>query len=199
MKLPPFWTKDCCFWFTLTESTFNHIDIADPRLHFDLLLPALPEEVIEQVRRVLHTDDDIPDPYPTNKARLMEFFTPKPLDQCQKIIFGPELGNRRRSQLLETMLALLPPGETNGLLFKAHFINRLPSNVRNHVVARGFTLSSREMAAVVDDLWFAKNSHQYSNKHHSVAPVVPKDTEELEEAVAVLNVQPSAPPPPEEG
>ena len=34
-----------------------------PRLHFDLVLPALPEEVIEQVRGILHAIDDIADPY----------------------------------------------------------------------------------------------------------------------------------------
>ena len=32
------------------------------RLHFDLVLPALTEEVIEQVRGILHAVDDIADP-----------------------------------------------------------------------------------------------------------------------------------------
>ena len=46
VKLPPFWTKDTRSCFTLAESTFNHSSLADPRLRFDLVLPALPEEVI---------------------------------------------------------------------------------------------------------------------------------------------------------
>ena len=87
----------------------------------------------------------------------MNLFTPKPLDLCQKIINGGDLGDRRPSQLMEDMLGLLPPGEPEGMLFKTHFINRLPVNIRNHVVTASFTLSSREMADVADNLWFARN------------------------------------------
>ena len=122
-------------------------------------------------------------------------FTPKPLDLCQKIIHGGELGDRRPFQLMETMLALLPPGEPDGLLFKTHFINRLPLDIRDHVVAGGFSLSSREMAAVADNLWFARNSRQGGHRHHPAAAVVQEDEEELEEAVAALNVQPKRPQP----
>ena len=76
------------------------------------------------------------------------------------------------------------------MLFKTHFINRLPLDIRDHVVAGGFNLSSREMAAVADNLWFARNSPQSDNKHHPVAAAVQEDVEELHEAVAALNVQP---------
>ena len=54
VKLPPFWTRDSRSWFTLAESTFNRSGIADTRLRFDLVLPALPEEVIEQLRHPAH-------------------------------------------------------------------------------------------------------------------------------------------------
>ena len=195
MKLPLFWTKDTRSWFTLAESTFNRSRVADPWLRFDLVLPALPEEVIEHIRGILHAVDDIADPYRALKIWLLDLFTPKLLDQCQKIIHGGELGDRRPSQLMEAMLALLPPREPDGMLFKTHFINRLPLDIHDHVMAGGFTLSSREMAAVADNLWFARNSHQGSNKHHPMAAAVLEDVKELEEAVAALNVQPKRPQP----
>ena len=44
VKLPPFWPKDPNSWFTLAESTFNRHDMVDSRLHFYLVLPALPEQ-----------------------------------------------------------------------------------------------------------------------------------------------------------
>ena len=190
MKLPPFWTKDSRSWFTLAESTFNRCGVADPWLRFDLVLPALPEEVIEQIRGILHAVDNIANPYRALKIRMLDLFTPKPLDQCQKIIHGGKLGDRRHSQLMESMLALLPPGEPDGMLFKTHFINRLPLDIRDHVVAGSFNLSSREMAAVADNLWIARNSHQSGNKHHLVVAAVQEDVEEVEVAVAELNVQP---------
>ena len=68
VKLPPFWTRDSRSWFALAESTFHRSGIADTRLCFDLVLPALPEEVIEQLRGILHTIDDIADPYSALKT-----------------------------------------------------------------------------------------------------------------------------------
>ena len=82
VKLLPFWTKDTRSWFTLAESTFNRSGVADPQLRFNLVLPALPEEVIQQLRGILHSVDDIADPYRALKIRLLNLFTHKPLDLC---------------------------------------------------------------------------------------------------------------------
>ena len=82
VKLLPFWTRDSRSWFTLAESTFNHSGIANTRLRFDLVLPALPEEVIEQLLSILHAVDDIADPYGTIKNKLLNRYAPKPLDLC---------------------------------------------------------------------------------------------------------------------
>ena len=68
VKLPPFWTGDSCSWFALAESTFNCSNIADTQLRFDLVLPALPEEVIEQLRGILHTPLTT-SPTPTGPSR----------------------------------------------------------------------------------------------------------------------------------
>ena len=83
------------------------------------------------------------------------------------------------------------------MLFKTHFINRLPMTILNHVVTAGFTLTSTEMAVVADNLWFARNSRQSNSKHHPLVAAVQEDVEEIEEAVkeavAALNVQPKRP------
>ena len=84
VKLPPFWTRDSHSWFALAESTFHRSSITNNQLHFDLVLPALPEEVIEQLRGILHTGDNIADPYRALKTKLLSRFTPKPLNLCQR-------------------------------------------------------------------------------------------------------------------
>ena len=76
MKLPPFWAKDPLSWFTLVESTFNRHNVVNSRLRFDLVLPALPEEVIEQIRGVLRAVDYMDHPYVDLKARLSGFSLP---------------------------------------------------------------------------------------------------------------------------
>ena len=73
------------------------------------------------------------------------------------------------------------------MLFKTHFLNRLPADIRNHVVAAGFNNTSGEMAA---NLWFASNSRQGGNKRSQAVAAVQEDDNDLEEAVAALSVQP---------
>ena len=86
------------------------------------------------------------------KARLLKIYTPNPLDQCFKILYAAELqGDRRPSQLLESLLALLAPGEVDGLLFKTIFLTKLPSDIRDPVAAQLENLSSREMGRLADN------------------------------------------------
>ena len=72
---------------------------------------------------------------------------------------------------------------------------KVSQTILDHMVTAGFTLTSREMAALADNLWFARNSRQSDSKHHPVAAAVQEDVEEIEEAVAALNVQPKRPQP----
>ena len=129
-------------------------------------------------------------PFVALKARLLQLLTPKPTDRCLKLIFGGELGNRRPSQLMETMLALLPPREEDGILFKTLYVTKLPREVRSQVLAHGISLSSREMADLAEDLWCSMNECHFAAKSHHVAAGVPEDNDELEEAVVALNVLP---------
>ena len=195
VKLPPFWTRDSRSWFTLAESTFHRSGVTDSRLCFDLVLPALPEEVIEQLRSILHTVDDIADPYRALKTKLLTKFTPKPLDLIQRIINGGELGDRSPGQLMESMLALLPPGEPESMIFKTHFLNRLPVDIRNHVAAAGFNHTATELADIADTLWFASSGRQGGSKRGQAVAAVQEEDENMEEAVAALNVQPKRPQP----
>ena len=177
VKLPPFWTRDSPSWFTLAESTFHRRGVADSRLCFDLVLPALPEEVIKQLCGILHTVDDIADPYRALKTKLLSKFTPKPLDLIQRIINGGELSDRSPGQLMESMLALLPPGEPESMIFKTHFLNRLPVGIRNHVAAAGFNHTATELADIADTLWFASNHRQSGNKRSKAVAAVQEEDE----------------------
>ena len=159
-------------------------------MRFNLVLPALPEEVIEQIRGILYTVDNIADPYRALKAKLLDRFTPKPLDLCQRIINGGELGDRSPSQLMDSMLALLPPGEPESMLVRTHFLNRLPADIRNHVAVAGFHNAASEMADIAENLWFTSNSRQGGNKCSQAAVAVKEDDKHPVGAVAAHSVQP---------
>ena len=61
---------------------------------------------------------------------------------------------------MEAMLALLPPGEEDGILFKTLYVTKLPKEVRGHVLANGMHLDSRELSELADDLWCGLNGCQ---------------------------------------
>ena len=185
VKLPPFWSRDVQAWFTLVESTFNRYRIENSRLRFDLVLPALPEDALERVRAVLHAAPATADPYAVLRRRLLEVYTPSVLDLAHRIMYAPELGGRRPSELMETMLAALPPGEQAGILFKAHFLARLPADFRDLVAINVVNFDPLQLAALADQLWMARNA-----RPAAVAAAVQPDDElgELEESVAAINV-----------
>ncbi len=184
IKLPQIWCKDIVAWFTLVESTFNRYRVEDSRMRFDLTLPALSEDALERVRAVLHMAPAAADPYLELKRRLVEVYTPSVLDLAYRILYAPELGGRRPSELMETMLASLPPGEPPGILFKAHFLTRLPTDIRDLVAVNIAVSGPLQLAALADQFWLARNSRPAA----VAAAVSPADDlEDLEDTVAALS------------
>ncbi len=136
ITLTPFWSKDPQAWFRLAEATFNRCGVRDKNLMFDLVLPAISEDALEQVRHVLRTAHAMEDPYKELKGELIKLYTPNVLEQLYGIIYAPELGGQSPSQLMNRMLALLPPGEPAGLLFKMHSLMRIPMDIRDQVAKK---------------------------------------------------------------
>ena len=66
----------------------------------------------------------------------------------------------RPSQLMEIMLALLPPREPDGMLFKTHFLNRLPVDIRIPQPRGGSRVQDCETFLLVEICQFRK--HVYS-------------------------------------
>ena len=158
VELPPFWIRDPKTWFTLTESKFQLYDVTNSRLMFNFVLPALSEDTLEQVRDILHAVDTAADPYKELKDRLLELYTPGPVQLGFQLLHSPELGDRRPSVMMASMLALLPPGEVDGILFKCVFLSRLPMDIRDQVTTKAKQLTSKQLGQYADELWFARNA-----------------------------------------
>jgi hypothetical protein len=58
--LTPIWTSDSVAWFRHIEGTFNRHNVTDVNLRFDLVLPALPDTVINQIKDILRTAHELP-------------------------------------------------------------------------------------------------------------------------------------------
>ena len=66
-----------------------------------------------------------------------------------------ELGDRRQTDMMNTMLSQLPPDELTGKLFLALYLQRLPAPLRERVAAKHFT-DPQQLAEYADTLWEAQ-------------------------------------------
>jgi hypothetical protein len=122
---------------------------------YDFVLIKLPPAVVQAVRDLIQSvDDTTPDAYEQLKGRLVGSFGQSMWQQANAIIDHPGVGDTRPSALMNSMLSLLPEGERPGILFLAHFLRRLPAEIRNHLAGAKFD-SPRDMAAHADVLWDA--------------------------------------------
>jgi len=186
VKLPQFWHNDAAAWFNLAVSTFNRLGVHGSQLRYEHTLMALPPEILERVRGVLSAAATLQDPFKALRDRLVELLTPNILDQVNTILYAPELGGRRPSELMDSLLASLPPGEADGLLFKGVFLHRLPEDIRDQVAIKMKELPSRELAALADNLWFARNAKR-SVRPTAAAAVTPDPGEDTVAAIPPAN------------
>jgi len=181
VRLPNFWTKDAVAWFALADSSFETCYVVASRMKFNLALAALSDDTLEQVRSILHAVNTLQDPYADLRARLIELYTPNDLELVFRLLHAPDIGDRRPSQMMETLLAMLPQGEADGLIFKGIFVSRLPEDIRDHVGRHVRTMRSRELAALADDLWCTKNARK-----QQLVAAVSSAVEEMTDSVAAV-------------
>jgi len=154
-KLPEFWIDEPEMWFRQAEGHFRRHRITDQHIMYDCVLVALPAVTLKTIRDVVRAADDAADPYTQIKRRLLGSFAPSTWQLVYKIIHHPQLGDLRPSQLMDSMMALLPPDDPPGLLFQGLFLERLPAEMRDILSAGEFD-SPRELAEQADKIWDAR-------------------------------------------
>jgi hypothetical protein len=156
LKLVDFWQDDPDLWFERAEAQFRRANVHDDRSKADCLIPALSPLVLKSVRNII-ADRTAPDTtlYHRLKERLLRRFSPSSIDLAAQVIHHPSLGDLKPSQLLDSMLALMPPGEPPGMLFKQLFLEKLPSEWRSQLAASE-AMTPGEMAVVADRMYDAR-------------------------------------------
>ena len=72
-------------------------------------------------------------PYSTLKDRILLAMQLTPVQMAMKLMAAPDMGNRRPSHMLVSLMEFCPPGEENTAFFGAAFILRLPPDIRAHL------------------------------------------------------------------
>ena len=121
------------------------------------MLVKLPPALLKNVRDVVRDIATSADPYADLKARLTDSFKPSQWCLASSIIHHADAGDRRPSHLLDAMVALLPDGEPQGIIFQTLFLEKLLVDLRDHLMAVKFE-TPRLMAAHADQLWDGRQS-----------------------------------------
>jgi hypothetical protein len=158
VSLPDFWPSSPAAWFENAEAEMVSKGVVGQQAMYRAVLKSIPACHLERARGVLSLATTSAQPYLDLKNRLVELLTPSTLERCESILWGAELGGRRPSELMDTMLAALPVTEPAGFLFKTIFLNRLPSDMRDHVAVQFQQLEAKQLAQFADAIWDARNS-----------------------------------------
>jgi len=185
VKLASFWPNKPKVWFTTAEAEFDTYYVQDSRARFNLVLKALPDEAMERSAAIVENPEQYQDPYGALKARLLEAYQMDPWEASSRLLHFRELGEMKPSQMMDGMLALYHPDH----LFKAVFLGRLPSDMRDHVQREASKLGCRELAAYADTIWQSRNATRANVLAALPLPPSPDPvTEDLSEAVAAVKI-----------
>jgi len=131
-KLPEYWPHAPDLWFCRAEFRFEVVGIVAEREKFAHVAEALNYDSLKMVKDLM-VSLPLFQPYQALKARLLLATQLTPIQMTEKLMKAGDLGDRRPSQLLASLLEFCPPGEENTSLFRASYLMRLPSEIRSHL------------------------------------------------------------------
>ncbi|MBM3938594.1 MAG: hypothetical protein FJ333_08080 [Sphingomonadales bacterium] len=185
VKLGAFLQSRPATWFNLAEAACNRNFVVQSRDIYFLVLSSLPDEVIKKLGAIADSPDGHADPYLVLKNRVLQLYAPTVWEDLDSLLHFKEMANLKPSALLTEMLTLLPNGEPPGMLFKALWLSRLPSDVRGHVQLQADTLDCILLGELADKAWLARTT----GKSNIVAAVPDQPrVDNLADSVAALNV-----------
>ena len=149
IKLPPFWPSDPEVWFAQVEAQFTTRGITVERTKFDHIVAALSPDTAMEVRDLILTPPASA-PYTTLKKVLIKRTAGSHQQRLQKLLNEVELGDRKPSQLLRRMRQLWTSDDTDNVVLRELFIQRLPSNVRMVLAPSGSSVSLDNLAEMAD-------------------------------------------------
>ena len=122
--------------------------MVEQRVMYRTVLLHIPHHMLERARGILTLADTADHPFTELRDRLVERLTLSILDKCTGILWGAKLGSRRPTELLEVMMAALPPDEPPGHIFKTIFLHRLPGDLKDLVAVQFHQLGVVELTTV---------------------------------------------------
>lgn len=179
VKLPDFWAHAPELWFCRAEFRFEVAGVVLEREKFAHVVEALNYEALKLVKDLMVTPPQF-QPYQALKARLLLATQLTPIQMAEKLMKAADLGDRRPSQLLASLLEFCPAGEENTSLFRAAFLMRLPAAIRGHLDGME-NRDLKDLAATADHHW----SNQAAIPAGQLYAAVEEEEEQMETVAAI--------------
>ena len=130
VRLPPFNLRDVPLWFAQVESAFDLSCVTDSHTQFKVVTGALSPEVASEIRTTI-LNPPATDQYLTLKKALQDRYGLSSGQRVSKLLSTEELGDRKPSAFLSSMLALVDdPDKLDPTFLKTLFLQRLPTSVQ---------------------------------------------------------------------
>mgnify|MGYP001554901302 CR=1 FL=1 len=149
LKLPTFWADQVQTWFAQAEAQFLLRGITQDETKFAHVVAVLDSQTAMQAAPVIH-DPPATEKYRTLKDFLTQTFSLSEAERAERLLSMDELGDRKPSQLMSTIIHLYGPKPHNFLL-KHIFLRALPEKLRN-ALASCKEEDLRELAKEADRL-----------------------------------------------
>jgi hypothetical protein len=150
LKLPTFWPTQASTWFIQAEAQFQLRNISADETKYYHVIASFDQETAARLSDLLETPPEA-DKYKNIKKRILEIFSLSDNERATRLLHMSGLGDRKPSQLMEEMLHL-HGNRPICYLFKAIFLQQLPTTVRAQLVSNDFT-NPRETALLADNIW----------------------------------------------
>ena len=151
LKLPQFWADGAKIWFAQAESQFAIKNITSELTKYHHVIAALPNEIAV---KLIDFFENVPEEeqYTSIKMRLLKKFTHTDLEKAELIRSMPGIGDRKPSDMMDSMLAVCPAGQSMSPFFLNEFLRRIPGNIRGHLHTFGYE-DPRSLAQQADLVW----------------------------------------------
>jgi hypothetical protein len=151
LKLPVSFCGEPEVWFTRVEAQFSNRNITVDLTKFNYVVAALNDETASEVKAVL-IDPPEEDKYLALRKALLEAYGTTQARKGAELLGLAGLGDRKPTALLRNMRSLNSDADT---LFRALFLQQLPSDVRG--VVASLNLTTLDELAVAADHYMEAN------------------------------------------
>jgi hypothetical protein len=157
LKLPTFWAQNAKVWFLQAEAQFNPRKIQDDETKYFATVAALDQTTSSRLLSVLSAPPRTNE-YEKLKQHLLATFGLGRRERASTLLHMSGLGDKKPSELMDEILALLDGHETC-FLAEQIFLEQLPEDIRLQLAEADFT-DPRAVALRADTLWLAKAQGQ---------------------------------------